>query len=242
MNLPIRARLTAWYAALLAAIIVALGAFLVVRLRSDLQAAVDRDVAAAGQDRARLRGEGAGRVPRGQRDRAAPRAAPPRRCSTPSGHVLSPTATPFVARRSCSAGARGGRARGPAASSRSSLGPDGAALPGHGDRRCARLGRARSRRGASRWPASSDSVRPVLVLLLLAGPAALAATALGGWWLARKALLPVERMTSQAEEIGIDRLTSASPSRARRTSRPPRRHAQRDARPPRARRQGTSTG
>ena len=46
----------------------------------------------------------------------------------------------------------------------------------------------------------------VLLLLLLAGPAALAATALGGWWLARKALLPVDRMTSQAEEIGIDRL------------------------------------
>jgi len=46
----------------------------------------------------------------------------------------------------------------------------------------------------------------VLVLLLLAGPAALAATALGGWWLARKALLPVDRMTSKAQEIGIDRL------------------------------------
>jgi heavy metal sensor kinase len=51
-----------------------------------------------------------------------------------------------------------------------------------------------------------ESVHQVLLLLLLAGPAALAATALGGWWLARKALLPVGRMTSQAEEIGIDRL------------------------------------
>jgi two-component system OmpR family sensor kinase len=51
-----------------------------------------------------------------------------------------------------------------------------------------------------------ESVNRVLVLLLLAGPAALAATALGGWWLARKALLPVGRMTSAAEEIGIDRL------------------------------------
>jgi heavy metal sensor kinase len=46
----------------------------------------------------------------------------------------------------------------------------------------------------------------LLVLLLIAGPAALLATVLGGWWLARKALLPVERMTSEADEIGIDRL------------------------------------
>jgi heavy metal sensor kinase len=51
-----------------------------------------------------------------------------------------------------------------------------------------------------------EAVDRVLVLLLLAGPAALLATALGGWWLARKALLPVGRMTSKAERIGIDRL------------------------------------
>ena len=51
-----------------------------------------------------------------------------------------------------------------------------------------------------------DFVRRVLVLILLAGPVALAATALAGYWLARKALRPVERMTSNAREIGIDRL------------------------------------
>ena len=37
MNLPIRVRLTAWYAVLLGAIILAIGAFLVLRLRGDLQ-------------------------------------------------------------------------------------------------------------------------------------------------------------------------------------------------------------
>jgi heavy metal sensor kinase len=51
-----------------------------------------------------------------------------------------------------------------------------------------------------------ESEDRVLVLLLLAGPALLVATALGGWWLARKALRPVERMTAKAQEIGIDRL------------------------------------
>jgi heavy metal sensor kinase len=50
------------------------------------------------------------------------------------------------------------------------------------------------------------SVQRVLVLLLFAGPAVLGATALGGWWLARKALAPVGRMTSQAAKIGIERL------------------------------------
>ena len=37
MSLPIRARLTVWYAAVLAVVVVALGAFLVVRLGSDLR-------------------------------------------------------------------------------------------------------------------------------------------------------------------------------------------------------------
>ena len=43
-RLPIRVRLTAWYAVLLAAIIVALGTFLVLQLQSDLEESVDREV------------------------------------------------------------------------------------------------------------------------------------------------------------------------------------------------------
>jgi heavy metal sensor kinase len=43
----------------------------------------------------------------------------------------------------------------------------------------------------------------VLVLLLLGSAGALALVALGGWWIARKALMPVERMTTLAERIGI---------------------------------------
>jgi heavy metal sensor kinase len=51
-----------------------------------------------------------------------------------------------------------------------------------------------------------NSVERVVTLLLITVPAGLVAAALGGWWLARKALFPVERMTSKAENIGIDRL------------------------------------
>jgi heavy metal sensor kinase len=50
------------------------------------------------------------------------------------------------------------------------------------------------------------AVRRVLVLLLIAGPAALLVTALGGWWLAGRALRPVERMRARAAAIGPERL------------------------------------
>jgi heavy metal sensor kinase len=50
------------------------------------------------------------------------------------------------------------------------------------------------------------SVERLVILLLIAGPAALAAAGVGGWWVGRKALGPVARMTEQAAGIGIDRL------------------------------------
>jgi heavy metal sensor kinase len=53
---------------------------------------------------------------------------------------------------------------------------------------------------------ADESAKRLLVLLLIALPAALVVTAAGGWGLARKALLPVERMSSKADAIGIDQL------------------------------------
>jgi signal transduction histidine kinase len=47
------------------------------------------------------------------------------------------------------------------------------------------------------------AVHRVLILLLIGSGAALAIVGLGGWWIARKALRPVERMTTHAERIGI---------------------------------------
>ena len=44
MRLPIRVRLTAGYALFLAAILVALGAFIVIKLRADLRSTIDREV------------------------------------------------------------------------------------------------------------------------------------------------------------------------------------------------------
>ena len=44
MRLPIRARLTVWYIAVLTAIIGVLGPFVVLQFRADMRAAIDRDV------------------------------------------------------------------------------------------------------------------------------------------------------------------------------------------------------
>jgi heavy metal sensor kinase len=49
-------------------------------------------------------------------------------------------------------------------------------------------------------------VHRVVTLLVLALPAALLLTALGGWWLARRALRPVEQMTRDAERIEVESL------------------------------------
>ena len=40
------------------------------------------------------------------------------------------------------------------------------------------------------------------MLLLIAGPVGLAAASVAAYWLARKALRPVQRMTSDAQQIG----------------------------------------
>jgi heavy metal sensor kinase len=55
------------------------------------------------------------------------------------------------------------------------------------------------------------SVGRVVVLLLLAGPAALAAAALGGSWLARRSLRPIDEITTTAEAIGVDRMADRVP-------------------------------
>ena len=205
MRLPIRARLTAWYAALLAVIIVALGAFLVVQLRADLQQEVDRDVR-----------DGADMIARGfvatgtpefleVAETVLPRGGSGAQVLDAQGRILLTYGDAVATRHMAPAGARADALRGRPRLITVALGEDG--------QRYRAMVLAVRRLGMPRVVVVTESlanversVNQVLLLLLLAGPAALAATALGGWWLARKALLPVERMTSQAEEISIDRL------------------------------------
>jgi heavy metal sensor kinase len=210
VRLPIRVRMTAWYVALLALIIAAVGAFLVLRLHADLVAAMDSRLNPAvdqialgyhaeGAPEARdvsatvLSGEAAasqvltpdGRVVVAYGDRVARapmlQAAELRR--VPSGRRVERTAT---------------------------LGPRG--------RRFRLVARATTRGvyrrvvvAAEAMAATDRSVHRVLMLLLLACPVALAATAAGGWWLARRALRPIGRLTSDAGRIGMNRLADRLP-------------------------------
>ena len=159
----------------------------------------------------------------------------------PRGRVVVASATRWRARRcwraaDAPASLRGGeltpdgraRARRPALPARRA--PDGAPRA---------TGRWPSR--PSRWRRVDRSVHRVLVLLLIAGPAALLATALGGWWLARRALRPIERMTARAAAIDLERLEDrlVVPRTGDEVAHLAT-HAERDARPHRARRRGAA--
>jgi heavy metal sensor kinase len=203
--MPIRLRLTAWYALLLAIIVAAVGAFVVVRLRSDLTKSIDSRLRpAAHQIATGYRNEGgpefhdvAATVLSGERAAA--------QVIAPDGAVLLRHGDP-VASQPMLGGADLERAvRAP--------------LAGVTVRRNAARGGFRiaaqpvTRHGRSVVVVAAESMHPVqssvhrvLVLLVLALPAALLLTAAGGWWLARRALRPVERMTRDAERIEVESL------------------------------------
>jgi two-component system, OmpR family, sensor kinase len=201
VRLPIRARLTAWYAALLAAIVVVLGTFIVLQLRSDLQTKTDRDLqrSAAQIDRAFTRD--------GVRDffeesRTLLPADGAAQILDSTGRVLHTFGGVAAAKAMVSPAGRAAALAGDRRAYTVTVGRDHA----HYRALALRAGRSDLVVVGESLAHDEDAVERVLVLLLLAGPAALAATALGGWWLARKALVPVGRMTAKAEQIGIDRL------------------------------------
>ncbi len=203
MKLPIRVRLTAWYAVLLAIILIGLSAFLVFQLRADLEDTVTREVQAGSTQIARgYKKEGAEDF-RDVSRTVLPHGSSASQVLAPGGRVLVSYGEP-VSRRLLVPKEFVGRAlAGERQIVTVKLGAHrfrAAVLP------VRRAGRKRVLVVAESLRHVDESVDKVLLLLLLALPAALAATAVGGWWLARKALRPVERMTSKAEEIGIDRL------------------------------------
>ena len=203
MRLPIRVRLTAWYALLLAAIIIGLSTFLVLQLEADLEQTIEREVRAGSVQIARGYALEGAQDFRDVSNTVLSQGSSVSQIVAPGGRVLVSYGGPV---------------------SRRLIVPKEAiarSLAGERQTLTVRLGEPRfrtvivpvERRGRKRvlvvaesLKQVDESVERVLLLLLLALPAALAATAVGGWWLARKALRPVERMTSQANEIGIDRL------------------------------------
>src|ERR1700720_2317444 len=208
--ISIRSRLTFWYVGLLAVVLVALGTFVVLRLRADLTADVDRAVSSGGAQIAR------GYAREGVEeflDLSATVLGP----GASASQVLDPNGRVLL-----SYGRRVGRSP---------------ALPLSSLRRVSRrsalhesrdLGirpepyrvyaQAVTRQGQRRVVVVLESLAQVdrsvhrlLVLLLTGTAAALLLIAIGGWWLARKALAPVAKITDQANRIGIDQLKERIP-------------------------------
>lgn len=225
MNLPIRVRLTLWYAVLLATIITALSAFLVLQLRTDLRQALDAAVRASSMTI----------VDSASDDSSEPEPGEP--AEAPDAEDSAEDAQDFRDAASASLRSAGGAqvlddrgdvllSYGTVASPEQPMsggGQTAAALSGRSVLTTRELGAGEQAYRVLVTPyrdKQSDrvlvvafslqpvehAVRRVLVLLLIAGPAALAATALTGYLLARKAMRPVEQMTADAEAIGAGQL------------------------------------
>jgi heavy metal sensor kinase len=203
IKLPIRVRLTIWYSAVLAAIIICLGGALAVRLKADLLLGLDTTLAnradeisravsgpltsqdAVIADTTKLAG-----IPRG--DAIAQILGSDGRLRQASGEaeVIKPLISPGTVRSIRSPIRR-----------TLDVGPEpepyrvfAQRLPGQ--------------QGVLVVGASTDqvtkAVRRLLALLALGGPAAIALSALVGYWLAGQALKPVDRMTRSAAVISSD--------------------------------------
>jgi two-component system OmpR family sensor kinase len=213
MRLPIRVRLTAWYVLLLAVTLAAVGAFVVVRLKADLQRDIDRSEESSVAEIAQgYRAEGNKEFydVSGTVLRILPVGTSGAQLLDPSGRVLLTYGNGVAQRPMIGPAAQRAALAGQRFHQSHSLGPRREAfriyvvpVVRHGQTRL--LVVAKSLADVNR---SADRV---IVLLLLGGGAALVLTAAGGWWLAGKALRPVARMTSQAQGIGIDRLDDRVP-------------------------------
>jgi signal transduction histidine kinase len=179
MRLPIRARMTVWIAALLAVVLIAVGVFLVVQLRADLTAGIDRHLGPAA---AQLAHDYVAEGPQEIRDASE---------TVPGGER-------FVAQVLDPAG-RVIAWDGDRAAARPLRGQAGFRLAEHA------AGRDTVVVGESLAPVDR-SVDRLLALLAIAVPLALLATAAGAWWLARRALRPVADITRTAAAIGGERL------------------------------------
>jgi two-component system, OmpR family, sensor kinase len=207
MNLPIRTRLTLWYVGLLAVILIVVGAFLLVRLQAGLVAGVDTNL----DDHAN---EVAIDLQGGDRSfqnltasslRALSRGAFAAQLESMDGQVLLSTDDPTGRQPMISTAVREQVLDGGPVRLTSRLGPEHArfrvlAVPYPNRGATDVLVVARSLVDVD------ESVRRLRLLLIVAVPVGVAVAGAGGWVLARKALLPVGRMTLKAGVISADRL------------------------------------
>lgn len=217
MNAPIRVRLTLWYAALLATIIAVFGTFLVIQLDHDLRQSVDDRLQKTSAtlvmalddqgDAEPLTEETTAEDLRDFQEEAGvllPHAEGAAQVVDDDGVVLmrygAEADGPLLPVSEVRRVATGGVPR----TIQARLGGDQTYLLRAATFREA--GQTRVLVVAESMRRVEAAVERVVILLLVAGPVALAGMVLGGYWIARRVLRPIERMTSDAAEIGIDQL------------------------------------
>jgi heavy metal sensor kinase len=216
VGLPIQLRITLWHVALLGILIAAVGTFLVLRLRADLTDAIDHSLTPAAAQVAHDYGlegipefsDASATVLHGERA-ASQLVDTDGRIMAAWGDPVS--RKPLLRPAEVDAVIRRGRTL---QLSRS----------GGGDATFRLVARPAAYQGLRQAIVAVESLRPVQtsvrrvgVLLVLAVPVALVATALSGWWLARRALAPVSHITATAAAIGPDRLGARVPLPAQRS-------------------------
>lgn len=205
-RLPIRLRLTAWFVLVLAAVLVALSAFVVSRLRADLTAEVDRSLTVTAAKIAQgYREEGPAEFFDAAREAVAASGARTlgAQLLDEEAHVIRFSGSdlvrqPLVDEESV-AGLRG------SATESLRRGPEDTHV---------RVFSAPVEAGGRREVlvvaeplAEVDSaVRRTTILLAVGGAISLVLAGFGGWWVAYRALRPVDRMTTRAAAIGIKEL------------------------------------
>jgi len=206
MRFSFRARLTAWYVGVLAAIIAVLAVFVAVQLRSELEQPIEHSLEADAAQLAQAYPEGRGEfVDVGASLlRALPQGPAAAQVLDGSGHVV--VAYGREAHRSMVVAKqiRHALSAGHFFTTRT-LAPAGQPFrlwvgdvtAGRGDRVLV-VGQS--------IKSVEDSVASATFLLVVGGLAALVAAGVGGWWLARRALHPVGQMAEAADRIGIDRI------------------------------------
>ncbi len=203
-RLSIRWRLTLWYGAVLSTILVAFSGSVYLLMRHHLLAITDaglREEFAEFADEVRRTG-----------DRSGLAATLGSRFSHVEGHEFE---------LSTFAGEPVFRSEGVASTGlpRPVVGPAGATGPAFLDVTLGGLGPVHLAGGAVRGPGgpllvqvaaslapTGRALRELVIVFLTIGPMALACTLGGGYWLARKALAPIDRMAATAAEITSNRL------------------------------------
>jgi two-component system OmpR family sensor kinase len=208
VSLPIRARLALWFVVVLAAILAGVGAFLVVRLRADLISGVDQNLdARAAQISLGLKNgcEGEFQDISDSSLVGLPLRESGAQLLASDGSLLESTGDPVANRSLLSKPTLDLVVAGDRVRRTIRLGSDGesfrvlaVALPDRGCDAVVVVGTSLEQ--------VDGSVGRLVVLLAIGGPVALAAAGLGGWWLSRRALEPVSRMTREAAAIDAGRL------------------------------------